>query len=456
MNFSMYAKLFTFARRLEIVSTPIVVLKMNILLRFTIENFRSIAERKSIILTPTAIKDQPHSNIAKIDKIDYLRTIAIYGANSSGKSNLIQGLECMEKLLLNSVKINDDDKLLYDPYRLNTSKENTPTLYEIVFVTNNLRYRYGFSNTDKRIHDEWLIQVESSGNESKLFVRTVEGIGINEELFPEGKDLESKTNDNRLFLSVVGQLGGEISKSVIHFFQQGFNVLSGLDTESYEPFTKIFLDQKLPGCDAMKQFFLRVQLGFKDVLSFAHKFDINDLPEQLPKDLKERLAKDLDGKKKLKIVSFHGVYDDEGNMIETKDFDFDKMESAGTRKLFDLAGPIFDTLHSGKVLVIDELDAKMHPLISQELVKLFNDPTRNPHGAQLIFTTHDTNLLSSHLLRRDQIWFTEKDEQERTDIYNMMQIVLPDGTKPRGDGNIERNYIRGRYGAIPYIPPYTK
>ena len=98
----------------------------------------------------------------------------------------------------------------------------------------------------------------------------------------------------------------------------------------------------------------------------------------------------------------------------------------------------------------------MHPLISQELVSLFNDPTRNLHGAQLIFTTHDTNLLSSHLLRRDQIWFTEKDSKECTDIYNMMQIVLPDGTKPRGDGNLERNYIRGRYGAIPYIPPYTE
>ena len=130
---------------------------MNVLLRFTIENFRSIAEQKSIILTPTAIKDQPHSNIAEIDKIKYLRTIAIYGANSNGKSNLIQGLECMKKLLLNSVKMNDNDELLYDPYRLNISKENTPTLYEIVFVTNNLHYRYGFSNTDKRIHDKWLI-----------------------------------------------------------------------------------------------------------------------------------------------------------------------------------------------------------------------------------------------------------------------------------------------------------
>ena len=429
---------------------------MNVLLRFTIENFRSIAERKSIILMPMTIEDEPRSNVVKVGNIDYLRTIAIYGANSSGKSNLIQGLKSMENLVLNSVKINDDEELLYDPYRLNASKENTPTLYEVDFITDDLRYRYGFSNTDKRIYDEWLIRVETSGDEQKLFIRTVEGIGVNEELFPEGRDLESKTNDNRLFLSVVGQLGGDISKSILHFFKQGFHVLSGLDTESYEPFTKIYLDKDFPGCSDMKQFFLRVQLGFKDVLSSTHMFDINDFPKGLPKKLKEKLTKELEGKKQLKIVSLHGIYDDEGNMIDTKDFDFAKMESSGTRKLFDLAGPIFNTLNLGTVLVVDELDAKMHPLISQELLTLFNDPVRNPHGAQLIFTTHDTNLLSSHLLRRDQIWFTEKDEQERTDIYNMMQIILPNGTTPRSDGNIERNYIQGRYGAVPYIAPYAE
>ena len=123
----------------------------------------------------------------------------------------------------------------------------------------------------------------------------------------------------------------------------------------------------------------------------------------------------------------------------------------GPQKLFEMSGPIFDTVVNGNILVIDELDAKMHPLLSKELVSLFNDVESNPESAQLVFSTHDTNLLSSGLLRRDQIWFTEKDARERTDIYNMMQIVLPDGTKPRGDGNIERNYIQGRYGAIPYI-----
>ena len=116
-----------------------------------------------------------------------------------------------------------------------------------------------------------------------------------------------------------------------------------------------------------------------------------------------------------------------------------------------MAGHIFEVLDSGWVLVIDELDAKMHPLISQQIIKLFNDPKTNPNNAQLIFTTHDTHLLSSKMLRRDQIWFTEKNDVEQTDLYCLTDIVLPDGSKPRNDANYEKNYIAGRYGAIPYI-----
>ena len=119
--------------------------------------------------------------------------------------------------------------------------------------------------------------------------------------------------------------------------------------------------------------------------------------------------------------------------------------------MIQLSGPIFDTLNRGFVLCVDEIDAKMHPLISQFIVNLFNDPKKNTKNAQLIFTTHDTHLLSSQMLRRDQIWFTEKDATEQTDLYNMMDIELPDGSKPRSDANYKRNYIAGRYGAIPYI-----
>ena len=125
--------------------------------------------------------------------------------------------------------------------------------------------------------------------------------------------------------------------------------------------------------------------------------------------------------------------------------------SSKLKRIIQLSGPIFDSLNEGFVLCIDEIDAKMHPLISQFIINLFNDPEKNTKNAQLIFTTHDTHLLSSKMLRRDQIWFTEKDTTEQTDLYNMMDIELPDGSKPRSDANYKRNYIAGRYGAIPYI-----
>lgn len=432
---------------------------MYTLFRFTIENFRSIAERKTMVFTPTSIKDDPQSNIVRDNTNgngNYLRTTAIYGANSSGKSNFILGIATMKYLVRSSIKMNDKEELTYEPFTLNKANADKPTIYEVEFVANGICYRYGFSNTLKQICEEWLIRKEKSGRESKLFIRTLKGIGVDEKLFPEGKDLEKKTNNNRLFISLVGQLGGKVSNSVIHFFQNGINVLSGLDTNSYNSFTKSYLNENRPGCDEMKKFFGRVQLGFKDVVSMVYDFDVTNLPKNMPNELREKLVKDLTGKKQIKIFSSHGIYDEDGTMVDTQKFNFDEMESAGTHKLFDMAGPIFDTLNSGSVLVVDELDAKMHPLISLELVSLFNDPARNKNGAQLIFSTHDTNLLSSHLLRRDQIWFTEKDARERTDVYNMMQIVLPDGSKPRGDGNIRRNYISGRYGGIPYILPYIE
>lgn len=424
---------------------------MNTLLRFTIENFRSIAQRKSILFTPDSIKDDPKDNVCKKNGIKYLRTAAIYGANSSGKSNLIKAISCMSSIIVKSVKINDNEDLLYMPFQLNKKNPLMPTLYEVDIIVNGTRYRYGFSNEKNRICEEWLSKICENGKEKPLFIRNLEGIGVDEKLFSEGKDLESKTNDNRLFISLVGQLGGKISNSIINFFDKTLNTISGLDTEDISSYTKIMLAENLPGSDDVKEFFSRIKLGFSDVTTKTHEFNISELPDDMPREWKEKLARELNGKKRINVLSAHGIYDENGEIVGTKTFDFEQMESDGTQKLLDLAGPIFDTILSGSILIVDELDAKMHPLISQELVSLFNDPNRNPHGAQLIFTTHDTNLLSSNLLRRDQIWFTEKDDMEQTDVYSMRQIVLPDGSKPRGDGNIERNYIKGRYGAIPYI-----
>lgn len=416
---------------------------MNALLRFTIENFRSFAERKSLLLYHDSLADNNF-------ELPYLEVCALYGANSSGKSNLINALAQMRSIILNSVKVNDGEELEYDPFLL-SDKKDKPTLYELDFVLSDKRYRYGFSNDSKTIVEEWLYTIDDNNSEEPLFMRDRDGIGVNENTFPEGVDMEERTNDNRLFLSLVAQLGGPLSKELINFFSKFLNIISGLDTEDYLTFSARMIKEEESVAVMMKNFFRKVQLGFSDVTTRTQDFDANILPADMPEEIKKLLASNLKGKKKVSIYSVHGCYDSDGKLLETQPFPFDKMESEGTQKLFEISGPIFDTLLEGKILFVDELDAKMHPLLSQELVRLFTDNTTNTKGAQLVFTTHDTNLLSSNLLTSNEVWFTEKDQQERSDLYCLNEITFLDGSKMEETDLMEHNYIQGRYGAIPYL-----
>ena len=402
------------------------------LLQFTVGNYRSFHQARTFSMVPSSIQDNPKECVVAEGHYRYLTAAAVYGANSSGKSNLVMALATMKRMVLNSVKLNDHDFLFYDPFLLAEDSGNQPTHFEIVYLdADETRVRYGFDYTLRQIEREWLFISKKNKKELPYFVRDEEGIGVDEMLFAEGIGLEERTNDNRLFLSLVAQLGGTISKNVLDFFNSGYNVISGLNSQGYEGLTeRQFLNKEAESVDAL-QFFKDLQLGFIDIETDEHEIE--------------------KGRKAIDVFTVHNIYNKDGEITGKQRFRFDYFESQGTQKLFELAGPLFEALRHGRLLVMDELDAKMHPLISQHIIKLFSSEKTNQHHAQLLFTTHDTNLLSSHLLRRDQIWFTEKDKAESTDLYSLMHIVLPDGTKPRGDGNLERNYIKGRYGAVPYL-----
>lgn len=405
---------------------------MATLLQFTVGNYRSFHYARTFSMVPHSIQDNPKECVVAEGYYKYLTTAVVYGANSSGKSNLIAALATMKDMVLSSVKLNDHDPLLYDPFLLAEELGNQPTHFEIVYLdADQTRVRYGFDYTMHQINREWLFISKKNKKEEPYFVRDEEGIGVDENLFAEGAGLEERTNDNRLFVSLVAQLGGVISKSVLDYFKSAYNVISGLNNQGYEGLTeRQFLNEEEESADAL-QFFKDLQLGFADI-------------ETVERDAEK-------GKKAIDIFTMHNIYDVDGKVVGKQRFRFNYCESQGTQKIFELAGPLFEALRHGRLLVMDELDAKMHPLISRHIIRLFSNEKTNPYHAQLLFTTHDTNLLSSHLLRRDQIWFTEKDKTESTDLYSLMHIVLPDGTKPRGDGNLERNYIKGRYGAIPYL-----
>ncbi len=406
------------------------------LLDFTVGNFRSFYEKKTLSMEAQSLKEEPQENVSNVLSYNVLKTISVYGANSSGKSNLVEAIKMMTNVVLSSVKLNPEDKLPYKPFLL--LKDNLePTFFEVTFLKDDFCYRYGFSYNETDIVEEWLFcKTTPRSKEQAIFIRNEDGIAFEDKRFPEGIGLESRVNNNRLFLSLCAQLGGEISSKVI-LWLSNLGPFSGLNNQDYNFISKLFFRENSEVSKRSLEFFRALQLGFDDIITYAEEND--------------RDSFSVANLKRIKIESVHRLYNQHDEVCGHVNFPFDNFESSGTKKLFDMSGLIFDALERGTVLIIDELDAKMHPLISQQIIALFNNPKTNPKNAQLIFTTHDTHLLSSKMLRRDQIWFTEKNDVEQTDLYCLTDIVLPDGSKPRNDANYEKNYIAGRYGAIPYI-----
>ena len=396
----------------------------------------------------SSIKEHKESVIVA-GKYILLPLAVFYGANSGGKSNLIQAVATMRGMVRRSVRLNDGDSLPYEPFALDKTSELQPTFFEIQFINNNALYRYGFEYTKKEIISEWLYEKRFGEKEYELFIRSHDIIDVSGKRCPEGLGKVNLTNSNRLFLSLVAQLKGEKSNSVMAGFGD-CNVLSGIDSEGYEDFTLRMFLEHLNGADEAQDFFNTLQLGFTRFM--VKKVDIpKEALESAPDSIKSKLEQDLTSGSFVEPLTTHNVYDENGSVVGERNFHKNQMESEGTKKVIEMSGPIFDTLHDGKTLIVDELDAKLHPLLTRNIVLLFMDPNVNKNGAQLIFATHDTNLLDLEIIRRDQIWFAEKDNVESTDIYSLVEFKDEAGNKVRNDRDIKRDYIRGRYGAIPFI-----
>lgn len=396
------------------------------LLEFTVGNFLSFKEKKTFSLEAGSITEHK-DNVVKEGKYKVLRSAVIYGANSSGKSNFIKALGFMRDTIANSSKLNSTDELKVKPFLLSTDTENRPSFFEILFFEKGIRYRYGFEIDNNKIHSEWLYLLnDNSKNEILYFIRNLDGVGV-ADVFEGAQGLENKTRDNGLFISVLDQFNVGVAKVIIYHTSM-MRVLSGIDHQKSVSMTNTLYDEK-DYKTLVENFIEKLDLGFSNF-----KVDIDT-----SKTFKDR------------IQTLHNKFDNKGNVISQLEFKMTENESSGTNKLFDLAGNLIFSLHFGLVLVIDELDSKLHPILTQEIIKLFNNPETNPKNAQLIFTTHDTNLLGANLFRRDQIWFTEKDDFEATDMYSLLEFKDEDGKTIRKDRSFEADYIRGRYGAIPYI-----
>lgn len=397
------------------------------LINFTVGNYRSFKEKKTLNMEATSIKELKESVVVK-DGYKLLPTAVVYGANSSGKSNLLNAILKFKEIVINSSKQNSTDKLDMTPFLLNEKTAKEPSYFEIELLCDTATYTYGFVVDNNKVFEEWLYRKEKDAkNEKCLFVRTEEGIGVTDD-YPEGKGLEERTRSNGLFLSVVDAFNGGIAQELVKQIANIW-IISGINHEYMaEVTTRVF---SLFG-------------NFEEAIGiFSHQLNLGFNKLEIPKDVE--LAK------KIKAYTSHSIYNNSGQPSGQIQFNMNDHESAGTNKLFDLLALFIIGLATGSTIIIDELDSKLHPLITRQIVSMFNTPATNTGGGQLIFSTHDVNLLTVKTLRRDQIWFTEKDQTEATDLYSLVEFREPDGTKIRNDRSFEKDYINGRYGAIPYI-----
>lgn len=422
------------------------------LIEFRTANCLSFKDMAEFSMLASNDKTHKDNNTFPVNNRRILKSAAVYGANGSGKTNFVRAIGFMRDLVLGESPIRNC------AYKLDRTMKDEPSFFEIIFIKDNIRYRYGFEIDRKSVLSEWLFYVPTT-REASLFTREKQNITIGRS-FREGRILSDSIKKDKLFLSFVAQLNGaSITQSIMEWFKN-VSVMSGLDSDLSNT-TDMLLEEGKSGKKRKKQ-----------VLDILNRFDaqIEDIaieeryfvPIAIPADLEisdqarafiasvNTLFEKEGGGKKMppRVIIYRKTYEN-GKESGIEEFDLRQQESDGTKKLFALAGSLVQSLETGKTIVVDELESKLHPLVTKEIVKLFNSNISNKKNAQLIFTTHDTNLLQGNHFRRDQIWFTEKDKYGSSHLYSLLEY------KPRKDASFQKDYINGRYGAIPYIGDFN-
>ena len=418
------------------------------IIEFSVKNYRSIKELQTMSMIAAPIKSKnenlDNENVFQIsDKISLLKTAAIYGANGSGKSNLVKALITMFVFIDKSFQDDEIGKRIIEPFAFDRFSFMEPTFFQLVFFSNNTKYRYGFEVQAGKVRSEWLFGTPGK-KEVYYFTREGEKIQINDDKFSEGKGLETKTSLTNLFINVCKAFNGTVSKQIIDYFKTNILISAGVNDTGFRGTTLALMKDEV-----IKQKILSLlneaDFGIQGITN--KPINAGDLPEGTSIDIVSRVTSE-----KLEfLLSKRPVFDENGKEIGSRELLMDSQESDGTLKFFNYSGAILDTLEDGGALFIDEFDARLHPLLTRKLVKMFNSPVSNQKNAQLIFVTHDTNLLDNLLLRRDQIYFTEKNKRSETVLYS-----LADFKGVRNDASYEKDYIKGKYGAIPFLGNFEK
>ena len=415
------------------------------LIELNVSNFRSLRDRQTFSLLAGKGNELANANTFEVQAANGFRLLgsaAIYGPNAGGKSNLLLALQAMKSVVLQSAAHHQrGDRLPVTPFRLSTDTSKAPSEFEVTLIVDAVRYQYGFSATPERIHDEWLIAYPK-GRAQRWFTRIwVEATQdyqweLGNSLTGEKQLWQKSTRDNGLFLSTAVQLNSKQLQPVFDWFK---NTLRLANMGGWGPSFSASLC-KTDDKSRIMAFLHAAELHIDDIHVQEEPFKPENLPEDMPKELRSEITATMQNKKTLEIKTLHKDTAGEAVVFDLED------ESDGTQKLFAFAGPWIDSLQNGHVLFIDELHDNLHPKLVRFLVELFHSKTTNPKNAQLVFTTHETSILSQEVFRRDQVWFCEKDKTQATALY-----PLTDFSPRKGRENLELAYLSGRYGALPFI-----
>jgi AAA15 family ATPase/GTPase len=428
----------------------------NMIVRFSVENFRSFKERQTLFLNAVSTcKEWKDENTAVENGNRLLRSAVVYGANASGKTNLFLAMERMRMFMLSSVNMEKQANLLVvEPFLLSLDALNRPETFEIQFTLDGKIFTYGFSlllvgsKPDQyEVVNEWLLE-NVKKHEVVYFLRErrkgaddgfVNIISVNKDRMPLGVGLEARTRPDVLFFTVAAQFAEPTCQMISDYIRLNVNVVSGLNHASLTVFSRNQLTSDGNVGESIKKFIHDADTGIKDL-----KIDANG-----------------------QIVSFHDQYDAHLNAIGRLAMNFQFSESQGTSKLFDLSGPLIDTLNNGRIMIVDELDAKLHPLLVRRLIMLFNNSETNSKNAQLIINVQSPDLLAYKeyyaprkrmmpRLRRDQFFFVEKDNGEASVLTSLIEFKKENGMKMRNDASFAKEYMEGSFGGIPYVSDLIK
>ncbi|MDI9340889.1 MAG: AAA family ATPase [Sediminibacterium sp.] len=432
------------------------------LISFKVSNYRSIGEEQELSLIPDSKKGDGEHNVIVKGKHKALNAVAIYGANASGKSNLLLAMSLLDYLIHFSAMAPSTMHLPFEPFMLREQWSEKPTSIEIVFVIDKVKYRYGFIYNKNSILEEWLFR-KQIGREVNLFARKNDVIDVSQAFNGNSNLIDAAieaTRDNALFLSFCDVFNIEEAKLVMKWFAL-FNMIDGINTQRERVGTvKLFNeDEKIKS--SISKYLASLDLSILNVDVSQLDNEPNALPDNLSSKVREKIIKSMHEKKSIEVRAKHRLYDKEGQKMDERFllWDMERHESAGTNKIFHLSGPVLWTLEHGGVLILDEIEAKLHPVMTLDLINLFLNKDINKNDAQLIFATHDTNLLTYSTLRRDQIYFAEKNKWESTEIYSLSDFtyIEPGNNvtkRERPDTDKEKRYLEGRYGAIPVLSKF--